>query len=184
MCARPAWRSSFFLSHTLSTKVAHTNSNIVCEVKQWSFRFRSCVESSIRERERERERERVVGLLIHRSIRGFITHSFSNPSSIRRKPKTANFFVNLHSMTSSVILRRSSSVISRCFFAALASIEPLPCRFPLTSTVSPVTDPKPFTRSPDRWISMRRRFLVRRSLRSSAITLTMRRLAARTVMKD
>ncbi|KHN17897.1 hypothetical protein glysoja_017948 [Glycine soja] len=33
-------------------------------------------------------------------------------------------------MTSSVILRRSSSVISRRFFAALASIEPLPHRFP------------------------------------------------------
>ncbi|KAL5165258.1 DEAD-box ATP-dependent RNA helicase 53, mitochondrial [Glycine soja] len=32
-------------------------------------------------------------------------------------------------MTSSVILRRSSSVISRRFFAALASIEPLPRRF-------------------------------------------------------
>ncbi|KAG5027291.1 hypothetical protein JHK86_023205 [Glycine max] len=33
-------------------------------------------------------------------------------------------------MTSSVILRRSSSVIPRCFFAALASVEPLPRRFP------------------------------------------------------
>ncbi|KAH1053877.1 hypothetical protein AAZX31_08G292800 [Glycine max] len=33
-------------------------------------------------------------------------------------------------MTSSVILRRSSSVISRRFFAALASVEPLPRRFP------------------------------------------------------
>ena len=45
------------------------------------------------------------------------------------KLKTTNLFINLHNMTS-VILRRSSSVISRRFFAALASVEPLPRRFP------------------------------------------------------
>ena len=52
MCAGPAWRSAFFLSHTLSLLKSQTQT--LCEVKQWSFRFRSRAKSSIRERERER----------------------------------------------------------------------------------------------------------------------------------
>ena len=64
---------------------------------------------------RERERSWIIDSLKHSRVY----------HTLILKP-----FVNLRNMTSSVILRRSSSVIPRCFFAALASVEPLPRRFP------------------------------------------------------